>query len=177
MLFLHHRRLTGKWTAKDPIDFSGGDSNLYGYVLNDPVNFNDPNGLWIAQAIGAGVGIGFEIYNNGWNTKRVIVAGITGAIGGIGSTAFKNIIAGTLGNAANNIYKQSQNNCSNFKSNQFIWATATGAAGAYLGRFIGDKGIYLRKSYVEGGPARGDNTYSRSVTAIGSIIGGSIANQ
>ncbi len=24
---------TGKWTAKDPIDFSGGDSNLYGYVL------------------------------------------------------------------------------------------------------------------------------------------------
>ena len=23
----------GKWTAKDPIGFSGGDSNLYGYVL------------------------------------------------------------------------------------------------------------------------------------------------
>ncbi len=36
---------TGKWTAKDPIDFSGGDSNLYGYVLGDPVNFVDPDGL------------------------------------------------------------------------------------------------------------------------------------
>ena len=36
---------TGKWTAKDPIGFSGGDSNLYGYVLGDPVNFIDPNGL------------------------------------------------------------------------------------------------------------------------------------
>ncbi len=36
---------TGKWTAKDPIDFSGGDSNLYGYVLGDPVNFIDPEGL------------------------------------------------------------------------------------------------------------------------------------
>jgi len=36
---------TGKWTAKDPIDFGGGDSNLYGYVLGDPVNFIDPNGL------------------------------------------------------------------------------------------------------------------------------------
>ena len=35
----------GKWTAKDPIGFSGGDSNLYGYVLGDPVNFIDPNGL------------------------------------------------------------------------------------------------------------------------------------
>ncbi len=37
--------LTGKWTAKDPIDFSGGDSNLYGYVLNNPVGFIDPEGL------------------------------------------------------------------------------------------------------------------------------------
>jgi len=37
---------TGKWTAKDPIDFSGGDSNLYGYVLGDPVGFVDPTGLF-----------------------------------------------------------------------------------------------------------------------------------
>ncbi len=35
---------TGKWTAKDPIGFSGGDSNLYGYVLGDPVGFVDPEG-------------------------------------------------------------------------------------------------------------------------------------
>ncbi|MBE0515699.1 RHS repeat-associated core domain-containing protein, partial [Sulfurimonas sp.] len=33
---------TGKWTAKDPIGFDGGDTNLYGYVLNDPVNLIDP---------------------------------------------------------------------------------------------------------------------------------------
>ncbi|WP_321778399.1 RHS repeat-associated core domain-containing protein, partial [Sulfurimonas sp.] len=36
---------TGKWTAKDPIDFEGGDANLYGYVLGDPVGFVDPEGL------------------------------------------------------------------------------------------------------------------------------------
>jgi len=36
---------TGKWTAKDPILFAGGDSNLYGYVLNDPVNLVDVDGL------------------------------------------------------------------------------------------------------------------------------------
>ncbi|WP_223641673.1 RHS repeat-associated core domain-containing protein [Corallococcus sp. EGB] len=35
---------TGRWTAKDPIRFAGGDSNLYAYVGNDPVNLIDPSG-------------------------------------------------------------------------------------------------------------------------------------
>ncbi len=43
----------GRWTSKDPIRFDGGDSNLYGYVFNDPVNFIDPNGKISAQAVGA----------------------------------------------------------------------------------------------------------------------------
>jgi uncharacterized protein RhaS with RHS repeats len=46
---------TEKWTAKDPILFEGGDSNLYGYVLGDPVNFVDPVGLaaidWIIELV------------------------------------------------------------------------------------------------------------------------------
>ena len=37
---------TGRWTSKDPILFKGGDTNLYGYVMSDPVNFIDPLGLW-----------------------------------------------------------------------------------------------------------------------------------
>ena len=35
---------TGRWISKDPIGFAGGDTNLYGYVANDPVNFVDPRG-------------------------------------------------------------------------------------------------------------------------------------
>jgi uncharacterized protein RhaS with RHS repeats len=35
----------GRWTSKDPIRFNGGDTNLFGYVLNDPINLTDPNGL------------------------------------------------------------------------------------------------------------------------------------
>lgn len=38
--------LTGRWTARDPIGFAGGDTNLYGYVLGDPVNSIDPFGLF-----------------------------------------------------------------------------------------------------------------------------------
>lgn len=37
----------GRWTAKDPIDFYGGDANLFQYVSADPVNFVDPLGLEI----------------------------------------------------------------------------------------------------------------------------------
>jgi len=35
---------TGRWTSKDPIGFAGGDVNLYGYVMNDPVNWVDISG-------------------------------------------------------------------------------------------------------------------------------------
>jgi len=35
---------TGRWTSKDPILFESGDTNLYGYVLQDPINFVDPSG-------------------------------------------------------------------------------------------------------------------------------------
>jgi len=36
----------GRWTAKDPILFAGGDTDLFGYCLNDPVNLIDPYGLY-----------------------------------------------------------------------------------------------------------------------------------
>ncbi len=35
----------GRWTAKDPIGFAGGDTDLYAYCAADPVNCVDPAGL------------------------------------------------------------------------------------------------------------------------------------
>jgi RHS repeat-associated protein len=35
----------GRWIAKDPVLFDGGQANLYVYVGNDPVNWFDPSGL------------------------------------------------------------------------------------------------------------------------------------
>lgn len=35
---------TGRYITSDPIGFEGGDSNMFGYVLSNPINFKDPNG-------------------------------------------------------------------------------------------------------------------------------------
>jgi RHS repeat-associated protein len=43
----------GRWTAKDPIGFSGGDTNLYGYVVQDPVNLIDPSGTIVPLLVAA----------------------------------------------------------------------------------------------------------------------------
>jgi RHS repeat-associated protein len=47
---------TGRWTSKDPLRFSGGSLNLYGYVVNDPIDFADPIGTdlssWLCQTLG-----------------------------------------------------------------------------------------------------------------------------
>ena len=63
----------GRWVAKDPIDFAGGDTNLYGYVQNDPINFIDPYGLWSLDIGFTGSGTGNAALNVG------IQIGSTGA--------------------------------------------------------------------------------------------------
>ncbi len=39
----------GRWISKDPILFKGGDTNLYGYTFNDPVNLIDPLGMKVGD--------------------------------------------------------------------------------------------------------------------------------
>jgi RHS repeat-associated protein len=43
----------GRWTAKDPTNFDSQDTNLYDYVISDPINQFDPSGkiLPIAPAL------------------------------------------------------------------------------------------------------------------------------
>lgn len=42
----------GRWLSKDPTLFAGRDTNLYGYVLQDPINLIDPTGLIFSNIVG-----------------------------------------------------------------------------------------------------------------------------
>lgn len=70
----------GRWTAKDPIFFKGGQGNLFGYVQNNPIRYRDPYGLSGWDSV---MDIG------GYVTDASGTGGYTGgAIGGaIGATA------------------------------------------------------------------------------------------
>jgi RHS repeat-associated protein len=43
---------TGRWTAKDPIGFESGTTNLYEFVSNEPISHIDPSGLDVLPTAG-----------------------------------------------------------------------------------------------------------------------------
>ena len=56
---------TGRWTAKDPILFQGGETGLYTYTGSDPINFVDPSGLYWQFTIGVNAFAGFGPFVGG----------------------------------------------------------------------------------------------------------------
>ena len=69
----------GRWTAKDPILFAGGDVDLYGYCLSDPVNWVDTEGLapnWVGP-LGTVIGVtGGTILGLGLVSGNPVVLGV-----------------------------------------------------------------------------------------------------
>ena len=44
--FRDYHPLVGRFTAKDPVGYTGGDNDLWDYCVDDPVSCSDPLGLW-----------------------------------------------------------------------------------------------------------------------------------
>jgi RHS repeat-associated protein len=65
--------LSGRWTAKEPLGFGGGNAELYSYAFADPVGWIDPAGtipLIIGAAVSAGafeagLNIALQLWLNG----------------------------------------------------------------------------------------------------------------
>ncbi|NJN13091.1 MAG: RHS repeat protein [Richelia sp. RM1_1_1] len=100
----YYNSSTGRFLSEDPISFAGGNANLYGYVLNDPILLRDPEGtfppLLAAVAVGAGIGAvvgGISAGLSGGSILKGIgtgaLVGGAGVLGGAGGAA----LAGSLG--------------------------------------------------------------------------------
>ncbi len=109
---------TGRFLSEDPIRFRAGDQNLYRYVFNNPVNFNDPLGLrgafagiggGFGSALGGGIGAGIgATFGAGVGTGLGAAAGASiggalGIVGGPAGIAAGTVLGGALGATAGRI--------------------------------------------------------------------------
>lgn len=94
----HYDPEIGRWMSRDPILFNGEDTNLYGYTLNSPVNYVDPDGrirLPIIPALGAVVGALANVVGTYLGGKTPTIEGaVSGAVGGAAATLGAGAAAG-----------------------------------------------------------------------------------
>jgi RHS repeat-associated protein len=139
---------TGRWTNQDPILFNGGQSNLYVYAGNDPVNRVDPLGLWVgaddAVFLGAGAivgvagrGVGDLLTGSLSPWADYAAAAVGGAAGGETLLYTANpFLAGAAGGLAGNLTGQGLKNLTGRQCGFDAWSalfdTAFGAATGFI---------------------------------------------
>jgi len=133
----------GRWTAKDPILFAGGDTDLYGYCLNDPVNFIDPDGQFLQSVLAGGIaggivgGITFvaKLAKGSSFTdavKSAAISGVTSAVSiGLASIGIGVLAAGSVATATNAVMQKVMNGDVNIGAALFS-GFATSAGGLAL---------------------------------------------
>jgi len=164
---------TGRWTARDPIGFAAGDTNLYGYTSNDPVNFVDPSGLFSPTTIagvvtGAIAGVSGAIAS-GQDGVGVVIGGFSGAIvggivgtvnpggaaaaGGLASKVITGYAVGALSNIGGQFFATQLNpnsNSTDFSPGSTIANAALGAISGPLGLLSGGLVNIIGNTVFEG---------------------------
>ena len=171
----------GRWTAKDPIGYAGGDNDLYGYCLDDPINGVDPEGLNPLVIGGAVLGAGVNGWRNwddwrsgklsGWQYLGTIGVGAgAGALsamgGGLVTGALMSGAAGAANEAATQIIKEGKVT----NGEDVAWS---GAAGAF-GNIVGRGSASIGKNIIWGIDSVGKplGTPIKDAGKIGAIVGG-----
>ena len=129
----------GRWTAKDPIFFAGGDSDLYGYCLYDPVNFVDANGQFInigAAGIGAAIGASVGAANAFFKGENIFQGALTGAaVGSLAGLSFgtsliaNSLIGASIGAVTDLALQKYTNPCASVDTTSVFISAFAGAIG------------------------------------------------
>jgi len=137
---------TGRFTSEDPLGFVDGP-NRYVYVGNNPVNYFDPNGLfisWGAAVIGAGVNIVAYALGSwlasedittgglaGAATSGFVAGAVVGALSGDISALGAAVVGGAVGGLGGSAVQQAIDNGS-VSGGQLARDTVLGVAGSAL---------------------------------------------
>lgn len=160
----------GRWASKDPIGFQGDGTNLYGYVLSDPINFYDQNGQWLHVAAGAALGAAFGAANayisGGDVLGGAISGGIQGGLAGLtmGASLSTSLSVGVGTSLASELLSQSTSGC--WDGFGFFNAAVAGAAGGLLGG-----------AYMNVGAGKMVATFASGMVSGGIQTGGSAVHQ
>jgi RHS repeat-associated protein len=76
--------VAGRWTAKDPIRFEGGQANIYVYAGNSPLNITDPTGTdFLSRCDGMAIAVFYACMRasskegTDWNSNLACIAAST----------------------------------------------------------------------------------------------------
>ncbi len=157
---------TGRWTAKDSIGFLGGDTNLYGYVVSDPVNLADPSGRIIFSVAGAIIGAvasGAMAAADGQSPSSIMKQAAIGALTGAFNPASA-VLRGALalaGEAASQAVSDDFT-CEGFNSAGLLTAGLLGSRGGHP-----EAGTPFREALNDAAP--GDFAESTFTTLAGEL--------
>ena len=143
----------GRWAAKDPIGLYGGDLNLFGYSISDPINYRDGDGLLPTAVIGAiAGGVGAAITSGGDPSAVVVGAALGFVAGAAAPFVAVNLAAAGLSQAA-----------ASAASSGSLAGIASGV-GQVAGNVVGGRGAFCNFSLgavagaaIGGGVASGAN--------------------
>lgn len=76
----YYNPMMQRFLNEDPLEFSGGDINVYVYVRNVPTSFSDPTGNFglLGAAFGGGIDLASQLYVSGGNFRQVDWVSVVG---------------------------------------------------------------------------------------------------
>ena len=148
---------TGRFTSKDPEGFSGGDTNLYSFALDDPINRGDVTGD--------------GIFGDAFSALGNLAGDTVGAVASVGNTAaaagnaLPNVAAGTLDGLTGGLSTQIAGHVFGFDPSCADFGTAgrIGAGIAFAANMLTGEGELMIAAKAERGlPWAGYRPYAPS---------------